>query len=114
MFVCAILPPPFPFTSVLMAAGIMQYPRRKFFLRLDGRAWRALLCRGMAGQDLWPANDQFPRTELQAGNVLSDRAGRGHRDQYTRRTSVGIGHGTIKSTRSCAQSHREPLNACSD
>jgi len=26
----AILPPPFPFTTVLMTAGVMQYPRRKF------------------------------------------------------------------------------------
>jgi membrane protein YqaA with SNARE-associated domain len=26
----ALLPPPFPFTTVLMTAGVMQYPRRKF------------------------------------------------------------------------------------
>lgn len=32
----AILPPPFPFTSVLMAAGIMQYSRKKFFIALAG------------------------------------------------------------------------------
>ena len=37
----AILPPPFPFTSVLMAAGVMQYPRKKFFSALTaGRAAR--------------------------------------------------------------------------
>jgi undecaprenyl-diphosphatase len=26
----ALLPPPFPFTTVLMTAGVMHYPRRKF------------------------------------------------------------------------------------
>jgi membrane protein YqaA with SNARE-associated domain len=41
VFSGAILPPPFPFTPVLMAAGTMQYPRRKFFLALSaGRAVR--------------------------------------------------------------------------
>ena len=32
----AILPPPFPFTPVLMAAGVMQYPRKKFHSALTG------------------------------------------------------------------------------
>lgn len=37
----AILPPPFPFTPVLMAAGVMQYPRKKFVSALTaGRAIR--------------------------------------------------------------------------
>jgi membrane protein YqaA with SNARE-associated domain len=37
----AIAPPPFPFTPVPMAAGIMQYPRKKFFLALAaGRSVR--------------------------------------------------------------------------
>jgi uncharacterized membrane protein YdjX (TVP38/TMEM64 family) len=41
VFTGSILPPPFPFTSVLMAAGVMQYPRRKFLLALGaGRAVR--------------------------------------------------------------------------
>ena len=30
----ALLPPPFPFTTVLMTAGVMQYPRKKFLLAL--------------------------------------------------------------------------------
>jgi len=30
----ALLPPPFPFTSVLMTAGVMQYPRKKFLSSL--------------------------------------------------------------------------------
>jgi membrane protein YqaA with SNARE-associated domain len=39
----AILPPPFPFTSVLMTAGVMHYPRRNFFSALTaGRAVRFL------------------------------------------------------------------------
>jgi membrane protein YqaA with SNARE-associated domain len=37
----ALLPPPFPFTTVLMTAGVMQYPRRKFLPALIvGRSLR--------------------------------------------------------------------------
>jgi uncharacterized membrane protein YdjX (TVP38/TMEM64 family) len=44
LFTGSILPPPFPFTSVLMAAGVMQYPRKKFFSALTaGRALRFFL-----------------------------------------------------------------------
>ena len=41
VFTGSILPPPFPFTSVLMAAGIMQYPHQRFLAALTaGRALR--------------------------------------------------------------------------
>ena len=41
VFTGAILPPPFPFTPVLMASGIMQYPRKKFLSALTaGRTLR--------------------------------------------------------------------------
>lgn len=41
IFSGAIFPPPFPFTPVLMAAGVMQYPQKKFFSALTaGRAVR--------------------------------------------------------------------------
>lgn len=41
VFAGAVFPPPFPFTPVLMAAGVMQYPRKKFFSALTtGRAAR--------------------------------------------------------------------------
>jgi membrane protein YqaA with SNARE-associated domain len=41
VFTGSILPPPFPFTPVLTAAGIMQYPRKKFLSALAaGRATR--------------------------------------------------------------------------
>jgi len=41
VFTGSILPPPFPFTSVVMAAGVMQYPRKKFFSALTaGRTVR--------------------------------------------------------------------------
>jgi membrane protein YqaA with SNARE-associated domain len=41
VFTGAILPPPFPFTSVLMAAGVMQYSRKNFFSALTaGRGLR--------------------------------------------------------------------------
>ena len=37
----ALLPPPFPFTTVLMTAGVMQYPRKKFLSALiAGRGLR--------------------------------------------------------------------------
>ena len=37
----AIAPPPFPYTSVLTAAGLLQYPRREFLLGLiAGRSIR--------------------------------------------------------------------------
>ena len=39
----AILPPPFPFSPVVMAAGVMQYPRKKYLSALlAGRAVRFL------------------------------------------------------------------------
>ena len=41
VFAGSILPPPFPFSPVVMAAGVMQYPRKKFFSALfAGRAAR--------------------------------------------------------------------------
>jgi membrane protein YqaA with SNARE-associated domain len=41
VLVGSILPPPFPFTSVLMAAGVMQYPPRTFLAALTaGRGVR--------------------------------------------------------------------------
>ena len=75
VFTGSILPPPFPFTSVLMAAGIMQFPRKKFFSALTaGRAVR-FFCRGLFGQDLWPANDRLLLAALPADAVCPDRAG---------------------------------------
>ncbi len=42
--VSAVLPPPFPMVSVLMAAGVLQYPRKKFLAALStGRAVRFLV-----------------------------------------------------------------------
>ncbi len=41
VFTGSLLPLPFPFTPVLMAAGVMQYPRKKFLSALAaGRAGR--------------------------------------------------------------------------
>jgi len=42
--VSAVLPPPFPMVPVLMAAGVLQYPRKKFLAALGaGRAVRFLV-----------------------------------------------------------------------
>jgi membrane protein YqaA with SNARE-associated domain len=39
--ISAVLPPPFPMVPVLMAAGVLQYPRKKFLIALSsGRATR--------------------------------------------------------------------------
>ena len=41
LFAGSLLPPPFPFTSLLMTAGVMQYPRRRFLSALTiGRSLR--------------------------------------------------------------------------
>jgi len=41
VFVGSILPPPFPFTPMLISAGVMQYPHKRFFSALAaGRAVR--------------------------------------------------------------------------
>jgi len=43
VFTGSVLPPPFPFSPVVMAAGVMQYPRKKFLSALSaGRAARFL------------------------------------------------------------------------
>jgi membrane protein DedA with SNARE-associated domain len=47
VLVGSMLPPPFPFTSVLITAGVMQYPKSKFLPALTtGRALRFF---GVAG-----------------------------------------------------------------
>ena len=41
LFVGSVLPPPFPFTSLLVTAGVMQYPQRRFISVLAiGRSLR--------------------------------------------------------------------------
>ena len=48
VFAGAILPPPFPLVPVLVAAGALQYSRKKFLAALSmGRAIRYLLVAGM-------------------------------------------------------------------
>lgn len=48
VFVGAILPPPFPLVPVLLAAGALQYPRKKFLAALTlGRSVRYLLVAGL-------------------------------------------------------------------
>lgn len=54
VFVGSILPPPFPFTPVLMTAGIMQYPRKKFLSALTaGRSLR-FFCVAFLGRTYGP------------------------------------------------------------
>ena len=45
----SVLPPPFPFTSVVLTAGVMQYPKSKFLAALAaGRSLRFLAAAGLA------------------------------------------------------------------
>jgi membrane protein YqaA with SNARE-associated domain len=48
IFFSAILPPPFPLVPVLLAAGALQYPRKKFLTALSlGRGVRYFLIAGL-------------------------------------------------------------------
>ena len=40
----SVIPPPFPLVPVLMAAGIMQYPKKKVFGSPYARPWHSLFC----------------------------------------------------------------------
>jgi membrane protein YqaA with SNARE-associated domain len=54
VFTGSILPPPFPFTPVLMTAGIMQYPSKKFLYVLTaGRSLR-FFCVAYLGRTYGP------------------------------------------------------------
>jgi len=54
VFTGSILPPPFPFTPVLMTAGIMQYPRKKLLYALTaGRSLR-FFCVAYLGRTYGP------------------------------------------------------------
>ena len=62
IFVGAILPPPFPFTSVVMTAGVLQYPRKQFFSVLSaGRTLRFLIVAWFARIYSQPMIDFFTR-----------------------------------------------------
>ena len=75
VFTGSILPPPFPFTSVLMAAGVMQYPRKKFLSALTaGRAVRFFAV-AYLGRIYGRQMIGFLLAALPAGAVCPDRAG---------------------------------------
>ena len=79
VFTGSILPPPFPFTPVLMAAGIMQYPRKKFLSALTaGRAVRYFAV-AYLGRVYGRRMIGFFSRLLPAGVVYPDRAGSGGR-----------------------------------
>jgi uncharacterized membrane protein YdjX (TVP38/TMEM64 family) len=81
VFVGSILPPPFPFTSILMAAGVMQYPRKRFFSALAaGRALRFFadaFLGGIYGQKMIDFFSQHYRPTMYALIALAVAAGVG-------------------------------------
>jgi len=49
VLVAALLPPPFPFTPLLITAGVMQYPKKKFLTALTaGRGLRFFVAAGLS------------------------------------------------------------------
>jgi uncharacterized membrane protein YdjX (TVP38/TMEM64 family) len=76
-----MLPPPFPFTYVLMAAGVMQYPRRKFLSALTaGRAVRffpVAYLRGIYGQQMIGLFSQYYKPMLYVLIALTVTSGIG-------------------------------------
>jgi membrane protein YqaA with SNARE-associated domain len=81
VFTGSILPPPFPFTSVLMAAGIMQYPRKEFLPALTvGRGVRFFLVAYLGrsyGQQMIGFFSRHYRPTMYALIVLAVMAGIG-------------------------------------
>ena len=75
VFTGSLLPPPFPFTPVLMVAGVMQYPRKKLPVRAGGGACGAFFRRGLSSQDLWAANDRLLFAARPAVTVPVDLTG---------------------------------------
>ena len=52
----ALLPPPFPIVPMLLAAGAMQYPTRKFSDRAGRGAGHSVHHPGLSRVPLWPAH----------------------------------------------------------
>ena len=68
----ALLPPPFPIVPFLLAAGALQYSRKKFIAALAlGRAVE-IHDRRRAGSDLWKAHRPVLFAVLQASSVHTD------------------------------------------
>ena len=73
----ALLPPPFPIVPFLLAAGAMQYSRKKFVAALGAGSRGSLHDSGRTGSDLWQAYRQVLLALLRTGAVLDDWACRG-------------------------------------
>ena len=71
----ALLPPPFPFLPFLVAAGAMQYSKRKFLGGTCPRSWSALFHRGLARIPLRPPHPAILRAILQTSDGSVDRLG---------------------------------------
>lgn len=73
VLVGSVIPPPFPLVPVLMAAGVLQYSRKKFLSALSiGRG--VLFLRLLSGTTLWNANHGMVEPLLQTIPVHADRA----------------------------------------
>ena len=71
----ALLPPPFPIVPFLLAAGALQYSRRKFVAALALGRRHPLHHPGRTGSDLWPAHRPVLLAILHAGIDYAGCAG---------------------------------------
>ena len=100
----ALLPPPFPLVPVLLAAGSLQYPPRKFIAALAiGRSIRYFLVAGLGSLYARQITAFFSRYYLHAALVLGGIALIGSflaiREYLRTRKNSGRGHGREVSPR---------------
>ena len=67
----ALLPPPFPIVPFLLAAGAMQYSRKKFVAALALGRGSSLHYRGRPGSDLWQAHRQVLLADITSRHCSS-------------------------------------------
>jgi membrane protein YqaA with SNARE-associated domain len=72
--VSAVLPPPFPMVPVLMAAGVLQYPRKKFLLSLGMWENYTVLWSRTSRPDLWNGDPLQLAPVLQTAFVHAGRS----------------------------------------
>src|SRR2546423_10195094 len=101
--VSAILPPPFPMVPVLLAAGALQYPKRKFVGALAfGRGVRYFLIAGIGSLYARPITAFFHRYYKDAVLILIGLAVLGGifalREYLNSRREDGSRHGTASAS----------------
>jgi membrane protein YqaA with SNARE-associated domain len=99
----ALLPPPFPIVPMLLAAGAMQYPTRKFLTALSiGRGLRYIILAYLGyqyGRNIVKFFDQYYWPVLIVLIVFSAAGGLYGLYEYKRRQKPGRSHVAVPKTR---------------